>query len=1108
MKNLFTALFIILTLNTAFGQDYYYYKGTKIDLMPRADKIALVLNQNNYSEIEIRSNLTSVISSDKIISKISDEVVLISFSENLIPVEIDNLVNTIKSQSSIVKIAAKVYYGTSRKVSQIVTDRIMVRLRNAEDIEKMKIFNAVNNCYAVDNFRDEKGFIIKSNPGVNKNALELSDIYYSSGIFEFAEPDFIYPEKCLLLSVPNDPYFPKQWSLINSGQLLQTGSSFLTYGDASTVNGIPGADMNVVPAWDFTIGSSNVKIGVIDTGIDSLHPDLQAAGHLLPGYDAFYNLNTSAVDRGNHGTSTAGLIGAVMNNSAGISGVAPGSKLMSIAIFDADGNTTSSAIARAFDTATARGIDILSNSWGGGTPEAVITDAINNAAINGRNGLGCVILFASGNDGNDPPLYPSVLPNVLSVGASTPHDQAKSPGTGNQFFWGSNYGENQIGDLDMVAPTNCYTLASGGGYEQNFWGTSATCPNAAGVAALVLSVNNSQTRLQVYENLLRGCDKIDNVPYQVSKSFGKWCDYYGYGRVNAYNSVRLAAGQDVTPPTINHLNIKSTSNTNAALINAEIMDQNGSAVPQSGVNQPKIFFKIKKGAGSWTEFDSACAVSVSGNNFSFKIPSQGWETEVQYYIRAKDASGNTSTFPHHAPNPFWLCYFTVGNITCESRKVSAFTGADFGATLSYPVIFGSFKILDTKVVIHMRHTYLDDELIQIFSPSADANNNRKCLFASNGGSMDNIYEAAVSDSASLFWKDGTPPYLNGHFKPEYNLRGLNGLNAAGNWRILHFDRSLTDYAFFDSVKIILSRTTGAFSSSVRLNNPSDSILNFDTLAYPDTGERNFYVKNSGTSNLNIYGTTFTGTYASMFSLVNTPSTVILPNDSSLFKIKLNTTLAVSAGDFTSAENAVFNIQTNDPSKPVFRVSLQTNDPLHNIPRTLQLKVFIEGLFNPVTGTVIPDTLKVYLRKSAAPYQVKDSSAAIFSSNGAGTFSFLNSYNDTGYYLIVKYRNGIETWSSHSLKFNNNSMNYDFTDSSSKAFGNNTIKIGGKYCIYSGDVNSDGSIDGDDMSMVDNTANSSGTGYLKEDLNADNIVDATDVRLADNNSLNIITVISP
>lgn len=169
-------------------------------------------------------------------------------------------------------------------------------------------------------------------------------------------------------------------------------------------------------------------------------------------------------------------------------------------------------------------------------------------------------IFSSGNDGRRAPWYPSYLPDVVSVGASTIYDQKKAPGTGNQFAWGGNYGESQQGDLDVVAPTICYTTdiqgafgynntaGPGGDYFASFSGTSVSCPLAAGVAALMLSVNPSMTRADVSDKLSRGCDKIDNADYSIAKTHGKWNSYLGYGRINAYNSVQLALGIDVTPP--------------------------------------------------------------------------------------------------------------------------------------------------------------------------------------------------------------------------------------------------------------------------------------------------------------------------------------------------------------------------------------------------------------------------------------------------------------------------------------------------------------------------------------------------------------------------------
>ncbi|MEZ4691198.1 MAG: S8 family serine peptidase [Ignavibacteria bacterium] len=67
----------------------------------------------------------------------------------------------------------------------------------------------------------------------------------------------------------------------------------------------------------------------------------------------------------------------------------------------------------------------MCSGWGGGSPSPTITQAINNAAVSGRSGSGALIFFSSGNDGRNPPVYPSYLDNVVSVGGSTPHDQKK-----------------------------------------------------------------------------------------------------------------------------------------------------------------------------------------------------------------------------------------------------------------------------------------------------------------------------------------------------------------------------------------------------------------------------------------------------------------------------------------------------------------------------------------------------------------------------------------------------------------------------------------------------------------------------------------------------------
>ena len=174
---------------------------------------------------------------------------------------------------------------------------------------------------------------------------------------------------------------------------------------------------------------------------------------------------------------------------------------------------------------------------------------------------------------------------------------------------------------------------------------------------------------------------------------------------------------------------------------------------------------------------------------------------------------------------------------------------------------------------------------------------------------------------------------------------------------------------------------------------------------------------------------------------------------------------------------------------------------------LDLKVIPQGFYNPLTGRLrMKDTVKVLLRQTFSPFQIIDSINTIIDS-----VSFQGSIRTMiphgSYYIDVKHRNSIETWSSAPIYFEE-SINYDFTSSSSQAYGNNLILNSGRYCIYSGDKNQDGSIDGTDVIDIFNAANSFVSGYASSDLDGDRFVDVSDVLIAYNNALNFVSVISP
>lgn len=146
----------------------------------------------------------------------------------------------------------------------------------------------------------------------------------------------------------------------------------------------------------------------------------------------------------------------------------------------------------------------------------------------------------------------------------------------------------------------------------------------------------------------------------------------------------------------------------------------------------------------------------------------------------------------------------------------------------------------------------------------------------------------------------------------------------------------------------------------------------------------------------------------------------------------------------------------------------------------------------------------------APYAFIDSSSATLDSL---TFTSLHTFSLAAsgqYYFVVRHRNSIETWSKDStLQFSiGDTVEYNFTDSLTKAYNNNLKLKGGKYCLYTGDVNQDGYVDISDVIQIDNTANSSPTVFTTEDLNGDGIVDYDDLLAIDENYISFVQMYSP
>ncbi len=168
---------------------------------------------------------------------------------------------------------------------------------------------------------------------------------------------------------------------------------------------------------------------------------------------------------------------------------------------------------------------------------------------------------------------------------------------------------------------------------------------------------------------------------------------------------------------------------------------------------------------------------------------------------------------------------------------------------------------------------------------------------------------------------------------------------------------------------------------------------------------------------------------------------------------------------------------------------------------------IEGFWNGTTQ--VTDTVTVQLRNSTSPYALVDQGKAVLTPGvGYGSVEFSSAGSGT-YYIVVKHRNAIQTWSASPVAMTaGGNYNYDFTSALSQAYGSNMVVKLGRACFYSGDVNQDEIVDGSDLSLIDNDGFNFVSGYVATDCNGDNFTDASDASIAENNAFNTVTVVRP
>ncbi|MBP1919135.1 S8 family serine peptidase [Youngiibacter multivorans] len=355
-------------------------------------------------------------------------------------------------------------------------------------------------------------------------------------MIKYVQPNFLY-YPTVDVNPDDDPHYGILWGLNNTGQLI------------GSVSGVVDVDIDAPEAWNYLNGSTldEVVVAVIDTGVDTSHPDLQGKMWVntkeVPGdgkdndgngyvddINGWNFVNNSPdvfvdIEEDGHATHVSGTIAAV-DNTIGVIGIAPNVKIMSLKFLGADGGTTADAI-DAINYAKLMGADLSNNSWGGGSYDATLRTAINEfakpfivAAGNSKRNIDRVASYPASYD----------CANIISVAA------VDNKGALASF---SNYG---LTGVDVGAPG----VNIGSTYPDNDYvymsGTSMAAPHVTGVTALVMGANGTLNTAAVKDIIMKSA--IANPLLSLA---GKTVTG---GMINAMKALELAGGTIVDPPPV------------------------------------------------------------------------------------------------------------------------------------------------------------------------------------------------------------------------------------------------------------------------------------------------------------------------------------------------------------------------------------------------------------------------------------------------------------------------------------------------------------------------------------------------------------------------------
>jgi subtilisin family serine protease len=435
--------------------------------------------------------------------------------------------------------------------------------------------------------------VYKSSINVAKTVLKVIEECNADPNVEYAEPNYVYHT----FVVPNDPRFSSLYGMDN---------------------------IDAPEAWDIQTGSKSVIVGVIDTGADQDHEDLEANiwqnsgefgggkennnvdddgnGYVddFQGWD-FINNDNDPFDDNQHGTHVSGTVGAVGNNGKGVVGVNWNVSIMPLKFLASDGSGTTDDAVEAILYATNMGAKVLSNSWGGGGFSRALEDAIKFANQNG-----VLFVAAAGNDfsNNDSfPTYPAnyETDNLISVAASTSND-------GLAGF--SNFGKKTV---DLAAPGSNILSSLPNNRYGNLSGTSMATPHVSGAAALVWAQYPSLTMNEVKIRILGSVDRNSKLADRVATG----------GRLNVNKAL------STNPIIANTTRLENTlDEVGPYIVETDIIDD-------VSVQSATLTYQVSGQAAV------AVAMTSTGNaRYRGEIPGQSLGSTIVYFVKATDGDGN------------------------------------------------------------------------------------------------------------------------------------------------------------------------------------------------------------------------------------------------------------------------------------------------------------------------------------------------------------------------------------------------------------------------------------------------------------------------------------